>query len=62
MGVEDLIDGSGELRDSIDGEDAYLEVAATKNFNPRRDRYFHQARWVEFGQATSLAFKFVWRL
>lgn len=60
---EDVIDGSGELRDSIDGEDAYLELSATKHFNPHvgigisiRHAEF------EFGQATSLAFKFVWSL
>lgn len=60
---EDVVAGNGELRDSIDGEDAYLEVAATRYFNSHvgigitlRHAEF------EFGQATSLAFKFVWSL
>ena len=60
---EDLVDGSGELRDSIDGEDAYLEIAVTKNINSHVGMGFSlRHAEVEFGQVSSAAFRFVWSL
>ena len=61
--LEDVVDGSGELRDSIDGDDAFLEVAVTKHFNSHVGIGFSLRHAdVEFGQVSSAAFRFVWSL
>jgi len=60
---EDVVDGSGELQDRIDGEDAYLEIAVIKHFNSHVGIGFAlRHAEVEFGQVTSAAFQFVWSL
>jgi len=61
--LEDVVDGSGELRDSIDGEDAYLEIAVTKHFNSHVGIGFSlRHAELEIGQLSSAAFRFVWSL
>ncbi len=61
--LEDVVDGSGQLRDRIDGEDAYLEVAVTKHLNSHVGLGFSlRHAEVEFGQVSSAAFRFVWSL
>jgi hypothetical protein len=58
-----VVDGSGQLRDRIDGEDAYLEVAVTKHLNSHVGLGFSlRHAEVEFGQVSSAAFRFVWSL
>ena len=61
--LENVVDGSGQLRDRIDGEDAYLEVAVTKHLNSHVGLGFSlRHAEVEFGQVSSAAFRFVWSL
>jgi len=61
--LEDVVDGSGELRDSLDGEDVYLEIDATRHFNSHVGIGLSlKYAAVEFGEVTSLAFRFVWSL
>ena len=61
--LEDVVDDSGELRDAIDGEDAFLEVAVTRHFNS------HVGIGISLRHAksnsagsSSAAFRFVWSL
>jgi hypothetical protein len=59
--LQDVVDESGELRDSIDGKDAYLELAVTKYFNSHVGIGFSlRHSEVEFGEVNSAAFNFVW--
>lgn len=61
--LEDVVDGSGAQQDRIDGEDAHLEIAVTKQFNDHVGIGFSlRHAEVEFGQVSSAAFRFVWSL
>lgn len=60
---EDVVDGSGQLQDRIDGEDAFLEIAVTRHFNSHVGIGFSlRHAEVEFGSVSSGAFRFVWSL
>jgi hypothetical protein len=61
--LEDVVDGNGELRDAIDGDDAFLELAVTKHFSSHVGIGFSlRHAEVDFGSVSSAAFRFVWSL
>ena len=60
---EDLVGDSGELRESLDGDDPYVELAVDKEFNPHIGIGLSLRHAdVEFGHVQSIAFKFIWTL
>jgi hypothetical protein len=61
--LQDLVDESGEVQESLHGSDPYIELSLTRTFNPHVAIGFTlKEADVEFGEARSAAFRFVWSL
>lgn len=60
---EDLVDDSGELTKSLEGSDPYFELTLTRSYNPHVAIGLSlRSADVEFGDARSAAFRFIWSL
>jgi hypothetical protein len=59
--LEDLVNESGELRDSLDGEDVYLELAIAREFNSHLSMGLsYKEANVGFGSSRSAAISLSW--
>jgi hypothetical protein len=59
--LEELVDNSGQLRDSLNGEDVYLELAIAREFNSHLSMGLsYKEANVDFGSARSAAFSLSW--